>query len=346
MRYLKTAEAYGRRFRTSIRNSAGILVLVMSLLAVHPAQAQVSFWQSEWPNTDFSRTSVDFAEILSGEPPKDGIPALNNPKLISAGTETQIGEREPVMTVEMPGQTPRAYPIRYLMWHEIANDSIGATPVAVTFCPLCNSGIVFDRRVQGKTLTFGVTGKLRNSDMVMFDRESESWWQQFTGEGIVGEMTGVQLTKLPGWMESWGQFKARNPDGLVMAQPNASRPYGTNPYAGYDSGRPFLYRGDNPPHGINPLERVVVVGNRAWPLSRFGASQEISEAGLTIRWTAGTASALDKRSIAKSRDVGSIRVMTTSTGKDAPHDVAFAFAFHAFHPKGVWMLGNNQKDDN
>lgn len=339
MTYSTSFKVCTEHFKSVARLYAYGVLAVLITVSAHSATAQVSFWQSEWPNTDFNRSSVDFSEILSGGPPRDGIPALNDPKLIKVNAETKIDVREPVMTVELPGQTPRAYPIRYLMWHEIANDKIGATPVAVTFCPLCNSGIVFDRRVQGKTLTFGVTGKLRNSDMVMFDRETESWWQQFTGEGIVGKMTGVQLTKLPGWMESWGQFKERNPDGLVMAQPNASRPYGTNPYAGYDSGRPFLYRGDNPPHGIKPLERVVVVGNRAWPLSRFSVAQEITEAGLTIRWTAGTASALDKRSIAKSRDVGSIRVMNSSTGKDAPHDVAFAFAFQAFHPDGIWMLG-------
>ncbi len=128
-----------------------------------------------------------------------------------------------MITVEIDGQTPRAYPIRYLTWHEIVNDTIGGMPVAVTFCPLCNSGITFDRRVKGQLLSFGVSGKLRNSDMVMYDRETESWWQQAIGEGIVGEHTGDTLTQLPTWMESWAEFKARNPDGLVMDQPAYNR---------------------------------------------------------------------------------------------------------------------------
>ncbi len=304
-----------------------------------PAAAQVASWQYEWPNTDFSKTSVEFNEILSGGPPRDGIPAVNNPAMIAVADESRQGDREPVMTVEIDGQIPRAYPIRYLMWHEIANDVIGDVPVAVTFCPLCNSGITFDRRVQGRTLTFGVSGKLRNSDMVMFDRETESWWQQFVGEGIVGQMTGVKLKKIPGWMESWAEYKTRNPDALVMDQPKSARSYGSNPYRGYDSGRPFLYRGEDPPFGIAPLARVVVVGNQAWPLARISEAGEITQSGVTISWKKGTASALDKRKIANSRDVGSIRVRDAKTGKDLAHDVAFAFAFHAFHPDGEWMMG-------
>ena len=305
-----------------------------------PAVVQVQFWKHEWPNTDFCKSNVPFTEILSGSPPRDGIPAIDTPEMIRVDQSKNIPNREPVMVVELDGETARAYPIRYLMWHEIANDTVGGTPIAVTFCPLCNSGIIFDRRVSGKTLTFGVSGKLRNSDMIMFDRETESWWQQFNGTGIVGVQTGRKLKKLPGWMESWGAFKARNPNGLVMAEPKSNRHYCQNPYAGYDSlDRPFLYNGEMPPHGIEPLSRVVVVKDRAWPLERLRKMNEITENGITISWTAGTASALDGAKIGQGKDVGSIRV-TNANGKDIAHDVAFAFAFHAFHPNGKWMLGN------
>jgi hypothetical protein len=299
-----------------------------------PAVAQVQFWKHEWPNTDFGKSDVPFTEILSGGPPRDGIPAIDNPQMIRVDQSKNIPNREPVMVVELDGETARAYPIRYLMWHEIANDTVGSTPIAVTFCPLCNSGIIFDRRVSGKTLTFGVSGKLRNSDMIMFDRETESWWQQFSGTGIVGVQTGRKLKKLPGWMESWGAFRARNPDGLVISEPKSSRRYGQNPYAGYDSlDRPFLYNGEMPPHDIEPLSRVVVVKNRAWPLERLRKMNEITEKGVTISWIAGTASALDAAKIGQGKDVGSIRVRNAK-GQDIAHDVAFAFAFHAFHPNG------------
>ncbi|MEE9428024.1 MAG: DUF3179 domain-containing protein [Paracoccaceae bacterium] len=305
------------------------------------AMANPDRWKSEWPDTDFTNSSVtDWNEILSGGPPKDGIPALTDPSFINVADESRIGGREPVMAVEIDGQTPRAYPIRYLTWHEIVNDVIGDLPVAVTFCPLCNSGLVFDRRVNGQTLNFGVSGKLRNSDMVMFDRETESWWQQAIGQGIVGVNNGQQLNQLPAWMESWDEFKARNPDGLVMDEPAARRRYGSNPYAGYDSSRkPFLYNGEEPPHDIPSLMRVVRVDGAAWTLERLRTENEITENGVTISWAGGQASALDSRKIEDGKDVGTIRVRDAS-GANVPHDVMFAFAFHAFWPDGQWMLGN------
>ena len=302
------------------------------------AHASPEFWQYEWPNTDFSDTSVaSWTEILSGGPPKDGIPALSDPQFIRVSQERKIEDREPVITVELDGQEPRAYPVRYLTWHEIVNDKIGNTPVAVTFCPLCNSGITFDRRVNGQLRSFGVSGKLRNSDMVMYDRETESWWQQAIGQGIVGQHNGDTLTQLPSWMESWAEYKTRNPDGLVMAEPAFARTYGRNPYVSYDSSRrPFLYNGEMPPHGIPALARVVRVGDQAWPVSRLADLGELTEAGLTISWTSGQASALDSARIGKGKDVGTIRVK--KNGRDVPHDVMFAFAFHAFFPDGKWML--------
>ena len=303
------------------------------------ALADPNFWKHEWPETDFSRTSVaNWSEILSGGPPKDGIPALSDPDFIPVTRESRIAGREPVITVEIDGQTPRAYPIRYLTWHEIVNDRIGNLPVAVTFCPLCNSALTFDRRVKGRVLTFGVSGKLRKSDMVMYDRETQSWWQQALGQGIVGEMNGVELRMIASWMESWDQFKARNPQGLVMARPDHTRDYGRNPYVRYDSAkRPFLYSGERPPHGIEPLARVVRVGARAWPMERLRRAGEISEAGVVISWVAGQASALDAGQIAQGKEVGTIRVRD-GAGRDVAHDVMFAFAFHAFWPKGKWML--------
>ncbi|MEH6833836.1 MULTISPECIES: DUF3179 domain-containing protein [Falsihalocynthiibacter] len=316
------------------------LLTLVFICSASLAAANPDAWKSEWPSTDFTTTTIDdWSEILSGGPPKDGIPALSDPSFIAASDEAKIGGREPVITLEIKGETPRAYPIRYLTWHEIVNDDVGDIPVAVTFCPLCNSGMVFDRRLGGDLLTFGVSGKLRNSDMVMFDRETESWWQQAIGTGIVGVHTGDELTQLPAWMEGFDQFKARNPNGLVMKEPDWPRSYGQNPYRGYDSSsQPFLYRGENPPHGISPLMRVVRVGDAAWPLDRLSEVGEVTENGVKITWREGQTSALDKADIATSREVGSIRVKDASTGADVPHDVLFAFAFHAFWPDGKWML--------
>ncbi len=316
-------------------------LIIAALAFVTPAKADPEFWVFEWPVTDFETTSVDdWTEVLSGGPPKDGIPAIDTPGFHSVAQETQLEPREPVITVEIEGEVPRAYPVRYLMWHEIVNDTVGDVPVAVTFCPLCNSGITFDRRTEAGVLSFGVSGKLRNSDMIMYDRETESWWQQAVGEGIVGELTGVELDTLPSWMESWEVFAARNPDGLVMAEPGYSRDYGANPYVQYDSARrPFLYDGEEPPHDIPALVRVVRVGDRAWPMTRLAEEGRVSEAGVVLEWTAGQASALDTARIGAGRDVGNVRVRDAQ-GRDLAHDVMFAFAFHAFWPDGEWMLAN------
>jgi len=317
-----------------------ILPTVAAVLLAASVSASPDRWRGEWPNTDFTITTIeDWSEIMSGGPPKDGIPAIDDPAFRPVDAETRLMPREPVITLEIDGEVPRAYPIRYLTWHEIVNDTVGGLPVAVTFCPLCNSGLTFDRRVNGRVLSFGVSGKLRNSDMIMYDRETESWWQQAIGEGVVGEMTGIELDQLPTWMESWGEFAARNPEGLVMDEPGWPRPYGQNPYVDYDSSeRPFLYNGELPPHDIPALARVVRVDDAAWPVERVREEGAVTERGVTLSWTEGQASALDARTIGEGREVGTIRVRDAQ-GRDLPHDVMFAFAFHAFFPDGTWMIG-------
>jgi hypothetical protein len=152
-------------------------------------------------------------------------------------------------------------------------------------------------------------------------------------------MTGRELIQLPAWMESWAAFRDAHPKGMVLNEPNWRRAYGTNPYRNYDTNRPFLYSGESPPHGIEPLERVVRVGDMAWPLTRLRHEGRIAEAGLTLSWTEGQASALDSADIARGREVGNVRVRD-SQNRNVAHDIPFAFAFHAFHPEGRWMLGN------
>ena len=154
--------------------------------------------------------------------------------------DKELTPSDPVIGLAIGGDA-RAYPLRILIWHDIVNDTVAGVPVTVTYCPLCNSAIVFDRRVPPHVLDFGTTGKLRNSDLVMYDRQTESWWQQFTGEAIVGALTGTQLKLLPARLESFAEFKARHPAGqlLVPTDPK-KRDYGRNPYVGYDlSAGPF-----------------------------------------------------------------------------------------------------------
>ena len=312
-----------------------LLWLTIACLIFSPVQtrADPEVWVHEWPRTDFSKTVVDFENIISGGPPKDGIPAIDKPQFRPASEIKNLGYQEPVITVEHQGLA-KAYPLRVLIWHEIANDTIGSLPITVTYCPLCNASTVFDRRLDGQVLDFGVSGKLRHSDMIMYDRQSESWWQQFTGTAIVGKMTGKSLTILPSRVEPLETFRDRHPDGPVLVPSNRfMRSYGTNPYAGYDTlKQPFLYKG-NYGGPVPALAYVVTVGKDAWPLADVRRQGTIEDEGLRITWQGGMNSALDTSRIEQGRDIGFVHV--TRDGKDIVHDVTFAFAFKAFHPKGI-----------
>ncbi len=315
----------------------GFIVVLALAAAAGVALAVPEHRRAAWPDTDFSKASVPLDEIISGGPPKDGIPPIDNPKFIPVSEATDLSDTEPVIGVVVNG-VARAYPLRILIWHEIVNDSVGGVPVAVTFCPLCNAAMVFDRRVDARVLDFGTTGMLRNSDLVMYDRQTESWWQQFLGAAIVGELNGTVLDVLPSRLESWARFRARAPDGevLVPAMPGL-RAYGRNPYEGYDSSpQPFLYAGEMP-EGIAPLARVVSLSDRtqAWSLGLLRARGEIAlPDGTVLTWEPGQNSALGAGWIPSGDDVGNILVRRKRDGvwQDVPYFVDFAFAFHAFYP--------------
>ncbi|RME66426.1 MAG: DUF3179 domain-containing protein [Alphaproteobacteria bacterium] len=320
------------------RPFAVICAFAVLAVAMLPAQAQVKTWQREWPNTDFSRASVDFEDIMSGGPPKDGIPAIDRPRFRPVSAIDDLAGSEPVIAVSLNGEA-KAYPLRILTWHEIANDEIGGVPVAVTYCPLCNASIVFDRRLDGTVYDFGVSGKLRNSDMIMYDRQTESWWQQFVGEAIVGEMTGARLAKIPSRIVPFSVFAADHPQGRVLVPPRFSnRPYGDNPYVRYDAkgAQPFLYDGRY--RGPVPaLAYVVAVGAQAWPLADIRAVGRLEQDDLVITWHEGMNSALDKKRIAKGRDIGYVEVrrrLPDGCLEPAIYDMTFAFAFKAFYPDG------------
>ena len=269
---------------------------------------------SSW-ETDFSKHSVPLAEIVSGGPPKDGIPALDEPSFVSAEEGGEWLEPEsPVMVVERGGET-KAYPLAILMYHEIANDEVGGVPVAVTYCPLCNTALVFDRRVGDRVLDFGTTGRLRHSDLVMYDRQTESWWQQASGEAIVGELTGTTLDFVPANTLSWERARALHPRLEVLSrETGVARRYGTNPYAGYDrpGGGPIagFFRKDPDPR-LPAMERVAAVRLGDGWAAPFGeleearvANAEAADTAFVVLWAPGAASALDAREIDEGRDVG------------------------------------------
>lgn len=280
---------------------------------------QIRFTIEDW-ETNFCLHSVPYKEITSGGPPPDGIPALDDPKFeIVPEADSWLDKREPVIFFQ-EGQDIRAYPLQILIWHEIVNDVVGERPVVITFCPLCNSALVFERpRLNGDLMTFGTSGNLRNSDLVMYDRQTESWWQQFSGEAIVGDLTGTQLKFLPASIISWADFKSQFPDGRVLSRDTGfNRQYGSNPYMGYDdiNQSPFLYSGPLDDR-LLPMERVLGVllfgeTGVAYPFTRLREEQvindQIAETPIVAFWKSGTASALDSTAIATGQDIGSTGV--------------------------------------
>ena len=319
--------------------SAGLVLLgLMALAHAQSTSPQVERWKREGWKTDFSKSIIEFPSVRSGGPPRDGIPPIDDPKFITVSDAKHLTNMEPVIGLTIDGDA-RAYPLQVMMWHEIVNDVVGGKPVAVTYCPLCNAAIVFDATVDGKALTFGTTGKLRKSDLVMYDRASDSWWQQFSGEAIVGSHTGMELTMLPARLESFAQFSARNPDGKVLVPNNpARRNYGRNPYMGYDeAARPFLYDGSMP-DGIEPMERVVVIRRGdvepiVVSMRKVRDEPGIVLDGFKLDWQAGQTTALGSAIISRGKDVGTITVTKAESGEAVPYDVTFAFVAHAFHPE-------------
>ena len=268
-------------------------------------------WQTVWNLMDVCKSAEGvFYEILSGGVGRDGIPPIDNPQFDELSVADQwLQAASPVIAVEIDG-VARAYPLAILTRHEIANDSISGTRVAITFCPLCNSAIVFNRRVDDMTLRFGVSGLLRKSDLIMWDDVTQSLWQQLTGEGIVGTHTGTTLDIVPSQLVGYAAFKEQYPQGEVLS--TQDRFYGRNPYVNYDSSsRPFLFSG-TPDERLMATERVLgatIDGiSVAYPfgvLAEEGViNDRVAETDVMAIWQPGAFSALDAANIDQSRDVG------------------------------------------
>ncbi len=276
-------------------------------------------------STDFSRHSAPLDEFVSGGPPKDGIPAIDDPRFVAVEeADSFLAPGEPVAVLERGGEV-QAYPLQILVWHEIVNSRIAGEPVALTYCPLCNSTVAFSREVGGRVLDFGTTGRLRNSDLVMYDRQTESWWQQLTAEAVVGELTGTKLEALPSQLLAWRQLRRADPDARVLSRETGfDRDYGANPYVGYDepSGDPFLLDAE-PDRRLPPKQRVAAVrtGDGGAVVYPFGAiarrapiDDVIGGTPVVVLFDPGVASALDEPTVAAGRAVGAAAVFDRRTG--------------------------------
>jgi len=275
--------------------------------------------------TDFSKHSVPLDDFVGGGPPKDGIPSIDDPKFLTVSeADDFLADPEPVAVLDLEGEV-RLYPIQILVWHEIVNDDLAGEPVAVTYCPLCNSTVAFSRSVDDRTLDFGTTGKLRKSGLVMYDRQTESWWQQLTADAIVGELTGTELEIIPTGILSWGEARRLHPDAEVLSRDTgAKRDYGSNPYPGYDDPEsdPFMLD-EEADERLPPKERVTVIQTAGdstvvYPLVRLEReaplNDRVGDRPVAIFFDPTVSSALDEQGISSGREVGSSAVFDRSLG--------------------------------
>jgi hypothetical protein len=300
------------------RTTASLAGFTPAACTLLPPETPPEFATVEF-KTDFRKHCVHYDEILSGGPPKDGILALSNPTFVSVSEANNwLKPTEPIIFFQV-GNDVRAYPIQILIWHEIVNDTVGGLPVAVTFCPLCNTASAFERTVGGRVLDFGTTGRLRFSNLLMYDHQTESWWQQITGQAIIGQLTGATLVSRPASRVAWAAFRAAYPSGRVLSRDTGyDRPYGQNPYPGYDNVNqsPFLYSGPPIPGRLRPMARIlIVVLNGAAVVYPFDVLKQVSvvndtvgKTDVVVLWTPGTASPLDSTTVASGRDIGSATV--------------------------------------
>lgn len=291
--------------RTADRGPDGILN--------NPGIPSVEFYKKF--DTDFGRSAVFFDSIIPGGPPRDGIPSLSDPGLTDVETAARwVEDKEPVLLLNYNGIV-RVYPVQILMWHEIVNDTIDGEPVGVSYAPLTNTAIAFHRKNFDTVLTFGTTGRIRFSNPVMYDHQTESWWQQATGKGIVGTYAGDQLQLLPVSILPWSEIERNFPQAEVLScDTDYDWPYGTNAYEGFDtSDGPFLYVGPELTPQYELFERVLAVrvAGETRPFSykqmrdEKVLSEQVGGREIVLFWQAGTASAVDAPAVAIGRDVGS-----------------------------------------
>ena len=276
---------------------------------------------------DLRGSLVPVAEIHLGGPSRDGIPAIDHPEFVAAGAAGFLEGEQRVLGLVRNGDA-KAYPISILNWHEIVNDRIGGEPVAVTYCPLCGTGVAFAAKVDGRALSFGVSGLLYNSDVLLYDRETESLWSQLLRRAVTGPMKGKELSMLPLTHTTWRAWRREHPQTLVLAPDTDSRrDYGRDPYAGYEKERGLYFPVSAESRRYHPKERVLglEIGGRfkAYPfaeLSRTGRGEvkdRFAGRELTIRFDWANESAV---------------IFDDASAQQLPAVTSFWFAWYAFHP--------------
>jgi hypothetical protein len=300
---------------------------------------------------EFPEPLIDPDEVISGGPPPDGIPPIDDPAFLDVVDNLELlPANEPVVVLEINGDA-KAYPVRAMVWHEIVNDTVGGVPVSVTYCPLCNSAATYERTIDGVETTFGTSGRLFASALVMYDRATETLWTHYNGQAVIGVLAGAELVEHPSPLMAWEQFRSTYPTGKVLdwTQSGFNRDYGRNPYSGYDDPdkSPFLFRGTLDDRAA-AMQRVVGVeyngSSAAFALDVVsgGVGQAtdvlVGDSRVVILWVPGQASALDDVQVSGGRDVGSAAVFVPKAGG---RDLTFSYDGEHFidaETSSVWLL--------
>lgn len=320
---------------TSLKNCC--LVVGFSLLLTFCETAEFSALGQErdllsagagQPPFDITKRSIPREALLDGGPPKDGIPALDRPRFVTSAEAAEfLKDKDQVIGVYRDAEA-KAYPLKVMVWHELVNDEIGGRPSTVSYCPLNGAGVVYDPVVSGQQLTFGVTGKLYNSTVVLYDRQTQSLWSQVTRQAIAGPSIGMKLEMIPSLTTTWRYWKTLHPETRVLSPDTGfRRDYNQNPYAAYHTSDEMLFPvPKNVKSKLRNKERVIgleISGvSKAYPFSRLKKKPtpfEDKVAGEKVQVH------FDRKTETAS--------ISDSQGNLLPAFTIFWFAWQAFHPE-------------
>lgn len=261
--------------------------------------------------------------ILSGGPPKDGIPSIDDPKFASLEEADEwIADNELVLAIEYEGEK-RVYPLQIMVWHEIVNDEIAGDPLLITYCPLCGTGIAYERTIDGEAVEFGTSGKLYNSNLVMYDRNTDTYWSQIDGVAIVGELTGRELKELSINTVAWRDWKREHPDSIVLSQQTGYvRDYGRDPYGSYYEDSNLFFPVENRDDTIHPKDVIHGIELNG----EYRAYREEDIEGIITDEFQGIPLTITKG------DDGTVTVTRNDTGEEIVKERGFWFSWYAFHP--------------
>ena len=267
-------------------------------------------------------------KLLAGGPPKDGIPSIDAPRFISVGEADRWLDDDEFGAAVLHKGVERFYPFQILVWHEIVNEVVAGDPVLITYCPLCGSVIGYERTINGETVEFGTSGKLYNSNLVMYDRLTDSYWTQIEGRAVIGDLTGTELKLFPVEVLMWGDWKAAYPDSEVLSRETGHvRVYGHDPYGNYYSSREIIFPVENDDNRLHPKAVIfgIEIGGaaKAYPESALKAFPEVRDE-------------INNVPLSIMRDsTGIVTITRLDTNERVPHERDFWFAWAAFHPDTI-----------